>query len=427
MRHLKNKLFIVISLSWVSSFLAAQDQTPEWTHFRGSKLDGISVEQDIPLSWNDSANISWKTAIDGRGWSSPVVYGNQVWITSATGGGNELRAVCLDFTSGEIIHNRILFTPDSLYRKHSINTYATPTAAIEEGYVYINFGRYGTACLDTRTGETIWERIDMQVEHIQGPGSSLLLYKDKLIVHMEGSDIYYILALDKLTGETLWLTHRPRDLWEQIDYIGRKAYITPIVVTVDGRNLIISNGSAACIAYDLDTGKEVWRIIQGEDSTIAMPSEGNGMVYFYTGFVTGSDGERYAELLAVDPDGEGDIGATHVRWRMKAPVLQLLSQLVAGNRLYTVDSKSLMICLDALTGETLWSKRLKGKYHSSPVYADGHVYISSTGGETIVIKEASSLEIISENSLDGEIWATPAITGGAILMRTSEFLYKIAL
>ncbi len=409
----------------LTSLLTTQGQVPQWTHFRGSNLDGISEEQGLPVSWNDSTSILWKTGIGGKGWSSPVVFGNQAWLTTATGGGDELRAVCVDFQTGKILHNLVLFTPDSLFRKHAINSYATPTSAIEEGYVYVHFGRYGTACLDSGTGKTVWMRTDLQCEHIQGPGSSLLLYKDKLIVHMEGSDIQYIVALDKRTGKTIWRTERPKELYDPMDYIGKKAYITPIVINVNGKDLMISNGSAACIAYDPETGKEVWRIIQGDDSTIAMPVESNGTVYFYTAFVTDENGEKYAELLAVDPDGQGDIGASNILWRRKTPILQLLTPVIWDGLLYTVDSKGLLICMDAQTGKTVWSEKLKGKFHSSPVYADGYIYISSTKGKTLVLKAGPQLEIVSENTLDGEIWSTPAFTGGAILMRTSKFLYKI--
>ncbi|MCK4991880.1 MAG: PQQ-binding-like beta-propeller repeat protein, partial [Bacteroidales bacterium] len=395
-----------------------------WTHFRGNKLNGISEERDLPLTWNDSTHIAWKTPIEGHGWSSPVVYGDQVWLTTATEGSKKLWAVCISFSTGEIVHNRLLFTPDSLYRKHSVNTYATPTPAIEGGFVYIHFGRYGTACLDTETGNRVWERTDLKCTDIQGPGSSLLVYKDKLIVHMEGSDIQYIIALDKKTGGTLWRTERPKELYDQLGYIGKKAYITPIIVNVEGKDLMISNGSAACIAYDPETGSEVWRIVQGEDSTIAMPTEGDGMVYFYTG-ETNDSGKRYAELLAVDPRGTGDIERTHVLWRLKTPTLQLLTPVVVDGLLYTVDTRGIMHCMEASSGETVWSKKMKGKFHSSPVHADGHIYFSSERGTTHVISAGREMDFVAQNSLEGEIWATPAVTGGAIIMRTSEFLYKI--
>jgi outer membrane protein assembly factor BamB len=417
---------LILYLFFVAGSLHAQDSFPRWTHFRGSNLDGISSEKGLPISWNDSTNISWKTDIQGAGWSSPVVYGDRVWLTTATDEGNELRAICVDFQSGEIEVDRILFKPAKIYRKHAVNTYATPTSAIEQDFVYIHFGRYGTACLNSQTGETIWERTDMQCEHVQGSGSSLLLYKDKLIVHMEGTDTRFIYALNKQTGETIWRIERPEELYDHMDDIGKKAYITPIIVNVNGRDQMISNGSAACIAYDPNTGEEIWRVIQGEGSTISMPFESDGTVLFYTGFAPDDEGKKYAELLAVDPKGKGDITHTHVLWRIKSPILQLLTPVAVDGLLYTVDSKALLSCIDTQNGTTIWSEKLKGKYNSSPVYADGYIYINSTRGETFVYKAGKDLNRVSENMLEGEIWSTPAFTGGAILVRTNKYLYKVS-
>ena len=396
-----------------------------WTHFRGSALNGISPEQGFPTIWNDSLNISWKFPEWGKGWSSPVILDQQVWFTSADRETREMRVVCLDLESGDKLFDRLIFQPEKLYRIHAVNSYATPTPAIEDGKIYVHFGRYGTACLNTATGETVWKRNDLQCEHIQGPGSSLMLYKDKLIVHMEGTDVQQILALDKESGETLWMAERPVELYDQMLPIGKKAYITPIIIQVNGRDLLISNGSRVCNAFDPETGREIWRIIQGDDSTISMPVEGDGLIYFYTSFVTGEDGRKYAELFAVDPQGEGDISHTHIRWRMKAPILQLSTPVYVDGLLYTVDSKGEFFCLDGNSGEVLWSEKLKGKYHSSPIHADGFLYISSTKGTTLVYRAGENPGLVSVNELEGEIWSTPAFTAGAILMRTSEYLYKI--
>jgi outer membrane protein assembly factor BamB len=241
---------------------------------------------------------------------------------------------------------------------------------------------------------------------------------------MEGSDVQYIVALDKDSGATLWHTERPKEVYDKLEPIGKKAYTTPIIINVNGRDLMISNGSAACIAYDPETGEEVWRIVQGEDSTISMPVESDGTVYFYTSFVVNEAG-RYCELLAVDPDGTGNIGASHIKWRLASPILQLPTPVVVEGLLYTVDSRSLLSCIDAETGATIWSEKLTGKYNSSPVYADGNLYLSSTRGTTLVFKAGRSWDPIAENELEGEIWATPAMTRGAIVMRTGKYLYKI--
>jgi outer membrane protein assembly factor BamB len=371
--------------------------------------------------------VIWNAEIQGKGWSSPVVFGKQIWVTVASESGNEMSGICLDFDSGKLIYDIHLFHPDSIYSKHSINTYATPTPCIEAGFVYLHFGTYGTACVNTSNGNVVWKRTDLNCDHVQGPGSSPILYKDLVILHIEGIDVQYLIALNKNTGETVWKTDRPAVLNEPLLPIGRKAYITPIVMKVKGKDLLISNGSAVCVAYDPQTGKEVWRIVQGEDSTIAMPLTENGIVYFNTSFVTPADGDKYAELLAVNPDGEGDVGNTNVLWRFKFPILQLLSPVVKDGLIYTVDTRNVLYCLDAKTGLEVYSKKLKQKYNSSPIYAGENIYFTSVKGETMVIKAGNQFQIVAENKLPGEVYATPAILRNSILMRTDNQLYRIGM
>ncbi len=415
---------VVLLLAGTILHIQAQEHAGQWNQFRGPELDGICT-QPLPVRWDDSTHIAWKSPIPGKGWSSPVVWEDQVWITTALEKEKELKAICVDLKSGHVLKEITVFTSDTLYRKHSVNSYATPTPAIEAGFLYVHFGRYGTACLNTTTGQKVWERTDLHCDHVQGPGSSVILHGDKLIVHMEGTDVQYITALDKQTGETIWRTGRPQELYEPLEEIGRKAYVTPLIISVNGKDLLISNGSAVCVAYEVETGREVWRIIQGEDSTIAMPVECDGWVYFYTSFVTGENEKRYAELFAVDPQGEGDIGNTHVKWRMESPILQLSSPVAMDGKLYTVNSQSTLQCIDARSGKVFWEERLRGKFHSSPIYASGLLYFSSTRGETIVCRAGDRYEELALNRLKGEIWATPAAAEGSILMRTSNYLYRI--
>ncbi len=406
-------------------YLQGKSPQHDWTHFRGTHSNGISEASSVPVKWSSDSNIVWKTAIHGRGWSSPVVFGDQIWMTTATEDGKEMYALCVELITGKIIFDIRIFTPDSIYQKHDINSYATPTPCIEKNFVYVHFGRYGTACLDTRDGSRVWQRNDLICNHVQGPGSSPILYKDLLILHLEGTDRQLITALKKSTGETIWETERPAEIYNSMEPIGRKAYITPIVITVNGRDMLISNGSGACMAYDPVTGKEIWRIVRGEDSTISMPFYEDGLVYFHTGFITNGAKDRFAELMAVDPDGEGDIAGTNIKWRIQTPILQLSTPVIKDGYIYTIDTKSIIMCLNAKTGEVIWSKRVIGKYNSSPVYAAGKLYFSSTRGETIVIKEGPELDILAENKLDGEIWTTPAVINNDMLIRTSKFLYRI--
>lgn len=421
MKVLQSLLFLGV-MALFASLTSVPDN--RWSHFRGNNLDGIAKVSSCPIKWSPDSAIVWKTKIHGRGWSSPVIWGEQVWLTTATTDGKEMSAVCVDFRSGQIREDAVLFRPDSIESKHDINSYATPTPCIEEGFVYVHFGQYGTACLRTSDGSVVWQRSDMYCKHIQGPGSSPVIYKNLLILHLEGTDRQRIIALNKTTGAIVWETERPAELYNKLEPIGKKAYITPIFITVNGRDLMISNGSAVCIAYDPMTGKEVWRVAQGEDSTISMPATDGVFVYFYTGFVTKGD-DRYAELFAVDPSGSGDVTSTHIRWRMEAPILQLSTPVIKDGLLYTVDTKNMMMCIEASSGEIVWSERAKGKFNSSPVSAAGHIYFCSTIGETTVIKEGREFVKIAANTLDGEIWTTPAVADNSMLIRTSEYLYRI--
>ena len=425
MKTIFKKSFGIIIIFLCAMISPGTSQDDNWTHYRGNNLDGISTVDNVPVRWKADSNIVWKTGIHGRGWSSPVVFNDRIWLTTATDDGGEMFAVCLDFETGEVLMDINVFAPDSIYRKHAINSYATPTPCIEKDFVYVHFGRYGTTCLNTKDGSTVWKRTDLECEHIQGPGSSPFLYKNLLILHMEGSDVQYIVALDKSNGKTVWRIERPKDVYDRLEPIGKKAYITPLIVKVDGRDQLISNGAAVCIAYEPETGKEIWRVIRGVDSTIAMPFSEDGIVYFYTGFTVPDQGSKFANLMAVDPGGHGDVALTNIIWSIETPVLQLLTPVIKDGLIYTIDSKSKMMCIDAKTGQSIWTERVKGKYNSSPVYASGHLYFSSTRGEVIVIKEGRRFEIAAINDLENEIWATPAILRNSLLIRTSKHLYKI--
>lgn len=423
--QMRNSPIILILLAgMLFSCGVGESDTGNWTHFRGSGLNGIAEAGDFPIEWGEDSGIVWKTAIHGRGWSSPVVHGDQVWVTTAAADGKQLYAVCADFNTGKILHDILVFTLESSVRKHDINSYASPTPAIEKGFVYVHFGSMGTACIDTRTGEAVWARTDLECDHIQGPGSSPVLYGDLLILHYEGVDERYIVALDKKSGETVWKTYRQEEPYEKIPWIGTKAYVTPLIIDVDGRDMLISNGSAIINAYDPLTGEEIWSIIRGAESTVSMPFAENGTVYFETGFMV-EDGRRFSELMAVNPSGSGDIKETNVLWSIPVAPLPLATPVINGGIIYAADAGRIMRCYDASDGTELWNHRLRNQFNSSPVYAGDNIYFSSTRGETIVIRPGRNLDIVAENRLDGEIWATPAFVRNSIVMRTDSYLYRI--
>jgi len=422
----KSLLFCFLFVAFLFGSKQANSQDKNWTHFRGSNLNGMAANENIPIKWDESV-IKWKTEIHDNGYSSPVVYDNQIWVTTAKPDGKELYAVCIDFQTGKIVYDIKVFTPDNIQRKHSTNTYASPTPCIEKGFVYVHYGNMGTACINSANGSIVWQRTDFECKHAQGPASSPIIYKNMLILHYEGTDVRYIVALDKSNGKLIWKSDRPVEPYEPLPVIGRKAYITPIIINVKGRDMLISNGSAVCIAYDPSNGKEIWRVVDGAESTIAMPFTEKGVLFWYTGFMVDDDGSKYTNILAVNPDGAGDITATNVIWK-KRDVLSRnhsLTPVIKDGLIYTVNTRNTMMCLDATTGEEIWSTHMTSNYDSSPIFVNGNIWFFSVKGEVLVIKAGRKYEVVAQNQMDSGIYATPAILRNSVIMRTQKYLYRI--
>jgi outer membrane protein assembly factor BamB len=396
-----------------------------WTHLRGNLLDGHASPDSYPVTFNPQENIIWKTPVEGLAWSSPVVWENQVWLTSATRNGDKMWAICVDFHTGEIVKQILLFEPADIQRMHATNSYATPTPAIEEGRVYVHFGTYGTACLNTEDFSVVWTRTDMNCEHMQGAASSLFLYQDMLIVHIEGTDFQYIAALDKLSGETIWKTERPQQFYKDIAPVYRKAYTTPIVVNVNGVDQLISNGAQMCFAYDVSTGKEIWSVWYGYDSTVGMPLAWGGLVFFNSGWIFEENTPNYVKFFAVDPTGKGDVTQTHVKWQSSQDIPQISTPVIVDGRIYMVHERGALSCLDAMTGNVIWKEQLKGQFNASPVYAGGLIYIPDVKGTVYIIKPGENYQLVAENRMEEVTKATPAFVDGNILLRTENHLYRI--
>ncbi|HLN74164.1 MAG TPA: PQQ-binding-like beta-propeller repeat protein [Prolixibacteraceae bacterium] len=413
-------------LSVISCLLSYSQNQENWTHLRGTHLDGHSLSSQAPTTWSENNHVLWKTEIRGVAWSSPVVFGDQVWTSSATLNGEELFAVCTDFNSGKIIKEISLFKPDSVQHIHPTNSYATSTPCIEEGFVYVHFGTYGTACIDTRNFNIVWTRTDLNCDHMQGAASSPILYKNLLILHIEGTDVQYLIALDKLSGKTVWKTERPREFYQNVEPVYRKAYCTPIVIQVNGKDQLISNGSQLCIAYEPETGKEIWQVFYGEDSTVSMPLSWGGLVFVNSGWMFPKDGSPfYARLLAVDPTGKGDVTKTHVPWETGTDVPQISTPVIVDSLIYMVHERGDLTCLNARDGKVIWKTKLKDQFNASALYASGNIYLFSLKGKTYVFKPGLTYQPVAENQLSGTIKATPAIVRDNVILRTDKYLYRI--
>lgn len=397
-----------------------------WPQFRGPEGDGHSDARGLPLVWSETKNVVWKTAIHDRGWSSPVIYGKQIWLTSGTQDGRHLFALCIDRDTGKILADLKLFDVPQPQFVHPFNSPASPTPVIEQGRVYITFGAAGTACIDTKTFRVLWERRDIECNHFRGAGSSPILFGDLLLMHFDGSDRQFVIALDKKTGRTVWQTKRSIE-FQDLDEFGkpaaegdlRKAFSTPHVQQINGRWEMISLGAKAAYSYDPFTGKELWRLEErGQHSASTRPVVGHGMIFFPTGFPTG-------QLFAVRTGGQGLISDTHVAWKMKRGVSNKPSILLVDDLIYMIGDSGIASCVDAKTGEQVWQRRMGGEYSASPVYADDRLWFFSEDGQTTVLEPGRVFKVLGENRLNDGFMASPAIAGKAFYLRTRTHLYRI--
>lgn len=400
----------------IGTVLAAAEAEENWPAFRGPTGNGLAKSATAPIRWSETENIRWKTAIHGKAWSSPVVWGKQIWMTTATPDGKELSAVCVDRETGRITLDRKIFDVPEPAFCHPFNSYASPTPVVEEGRVYVHFGSPGTACLDTTTGQTLWERRDLPCDHYRGAGSSPILVGDLLILTFDGFDLQYLAALDKHTGKTVW--KKPREIvYSTSDGDYKKAFSTPAVLNVGGKPQLISPSAEATIAYDPATGAELWRVRHGGMNAASRPVFGHGLIYLTSGHT--------AQLWAVRQGLGGDITETGVAWRVVRGVPTRASLLLVGDLLFMVSDQGVASCLDARTGKTHWQERLGGGYSASPVHCNGCVYFADELGKTHVLKAAPRFERLAVNELDEGCMASPAIVDGALYLRTRTHLYRI--
>lgn len=412
-------IFGILTAVLATGFGGTLPENDTWPEFRGPSGTGRSDARGLPLEWSESKNVVWKTPIHGRGWSSPVVWGRKIWLTTATPDGKELSVLCVDRDSGAVLLDSKIFEvarPDELWRKY--NSYASPTPVIEEGRVYVNFGSYGTACLDTTTGEVLWSRRDLPCNHWRGAGSSPILHENLLIIPFDGYDVQYVVALDKKTGKTVWKADRTHDFGTD-DGDLKKSFSTPTVIDVGGKPQLVTIAAKAAVALDPATGREIWRVRYPNHSTGTRPLFGHGLVYL-------TNGSPPAQLLAIRPDGAGDVTSSHVAWSWNRGVGQKPSPLLVGDLIFLVhDVGGLVTCLEARTGSEVWRQRIGGRHSASPLFADGRVYVFGEDGVSVAFEPAREYKEVARNRLAAGCMATPAIAGKAFYVRTETHLYRL--
>jgi outer membrane protein assembly factor BamB len=396
----------------------------DWPQFRGPTGQGVAETADPPAEWDQKTNVAWRTELPGLGWSSPVVAGGKVYLTTAVGdagkkGGKaadvSLRAVCLDAATGKIVWNVEVFKPeaDAARAKHGKNSLASPTPVVEGGRVFVHFGHMGTACLNTADGAKVWATTKLRYSPTHGNGGSPVLAGRHLIFSIDGTEKQAVVALDAATGAVAWETPR------KVEGVKKFSFCTPLVIEVNGKQQVVSPGSGVVMACDPATGKEVWRVRYGTGySVVPRPVYGHGLVYVSSGYDN-------PVVYAIRPDGTGDVTDTHVAWAAKKGGPRNASPVLVGADLYMVSDDGLLGCLDAKTGKPRWSESLGGKFSASLLAAGGRLYAFSEEGVGTVVRPGPEFEGVRANKLGERVLASPAVDGNALLVRTEKALYRI--
>jgi outer membrane protein assembly factor BamB len=426
-RILSAKLFsfCIAALALASAARA----TDNWPGYRGPTDQGHADSPNLPLHWSETENVAWKIALPGKSRSTPAIWGDRVWATTATEDGKELSVLCIDKNTGEFLINRVLHKVEKPSGCVEMNSYATPSPVVEEGRVYVSYGPAYLACLDTATGEVVWDRDDIACRFSVGAASCPMIYKDLLITHYDGCDKQFVLAVDKRTGKDVWKTDRTVE-YDDIDPETnrpkqegefRKAFSAPIVTEIGGRPVLASLGSMALYAYDPDNGKELWRLDKiGSYSGVMRPVAEQGVIYCEIG--------SNLELLAVKPEkADGVLDPEKCTlWKYKKTVPFMPSILLVDGRIFMTTDGGVAVCLDAKTGKQLWKERLEGDHCASPIDNCGRIYFFGQNGKATIIEAGPKFKVLAENKLDEGMMASPAVSGDALYLRTiNNHLYCI--
>jgi outer membrane protein assembly factor BamB len=412
-----------ISFAIVFASLCTCAFAENWPGFRGPTGQGVSSEQSVPLEWSLTKNLAWTAAIPGEGWSSPIVWGDRVFVTTATDDGRACHVICLNATDGQILWDREAVKQE-VRRKEGKNSYATPTPVTDGKFVYAFFGSGTAVCVDF-DGNVIWVNPEYPFYSQHGLGASPILYKDLLIMPFDGSspgedklvgwkkpwDQAFVLALDTGSGRERWKARRG---------LSRIAHVTPTIARVGDKDQLLSGAGNVVQGFDPDTGERIWSVSsQGEGVTPSLVV-GGGMVFSASGFEA-----ETIRAIRLDPAARGDVTKTHIAWEQKRAVPTQPSFLYHNGLLYTVKENGIALCMDATNGKVIWQERFEGAYSASPVFAAGRIYFLAENGDTTVIAPGRTFKQLVVNPLEGPCQASPAISNGRIFIRSDKHLFCV--
>ncbi len=395
-------------------------QAGDWTEFRGSTGQGLSDARGLPIQWTDKEHVTWKKAVAGKGWSSPIILGQRIYLTSAVPGDAKpdepqtLQAVALDLKTGEKIWERELFHKP-LGRIHGKNSHASPTPITDGKRLFVHFGTHGTASLDL-DGNILWKTEALKYAPVHGSGGSPVLIEGKVIFSCDGGDSAFVVGLDQETGKEVWRTNRPENPRKKF------AFCTPIIIDVEGKPQVVSVGAGSVGAYNPADGKELWHVLyDGGYSVVPRPAYGHGLIYLSTGYDT-------PKMLAVRPGASsqsGDLTASSIEWTVTRGAPRNASPILIGDELYFVSDNGIACCVDAKTGKEHWQKRLGGDYSSSPIAAEGRIYFLSEEGVTTIVEAGKEFKELARNPVNERTLASYAVADGALFIRTEDHLLRV--
>ena len=417
---MKQTLIFAFALLLFSVPVLAQEQ---WSMLRGPNGQGISTATGLPTQWSDTENIAWKIPIPGEGWSSPILWNDHIFLTTATNEGRECRVIAVNRTNGAIRWSTMAFTQEP-GQQHPRNSRATPTPVTDGQKVYAVFPNGHFVALDFE-GNIVWTNTELDFYSHHGFGASPMIYGDLLITAINPSsrvepvragwqlpwDQSYLLALDKNTGKEQWRTMRG---------MSRISHSTPVVIQVDGKDQIVSMAGDVIQSFEPATGELIWTVNSSGEPAVPIPAIGEGMVFAST----------IGPILGIKTDGKGDVTDTHVVWQQQRNIPLVSSFLYVNSVLYAVADNGTFAALDPATGEILWERRLRGgRPDSSPIYANGKIYITTHEGITTILRPNTNprtpAEVVATNEIGATIQATLAISGNQIFLRTNKELWCI--
>jgi outer membrane protein assembly factor BamB len=413
---MKIAIFTILT-TFIALHCYGNDKPAYWNQFRGPNGDGDAKSANLPLKFSEKQNLTWKTPVPGKAWSSPVVMDEKIWLTNAEPDGFKMWALQIDWNTGNLLKKILVFENEEPQYCHPMNSYGTPTPVIYDGRVFVHFGTHGTAALDAQSGQVLWKRRDFKCDHFRGAAASPIAFNDTLIVHFDGHDLQYIVCMDQKNGKTRWKKEREYD-FKTDNGDRKKAYCTPSVITHNGRQELISPGAVATESRNPKTGELYWTVRTGGMNASSRPIYRHGHVYVFCGM---------GSMSAIRPGGSGDVDKTHVTWTRRKVVPKKSSPLLLGNYLYMVSDEGVASCNNPKTGEVHWAQRLgvKGQCASSPIHANGKIYSFSSDGDCVIFKpDPSGLQILSRNKLPDGCMASPAVVGDSLLVRTKQNLYR---